>query len=60
MAGETTKIHAAIGRGAGNFLQFMAAIATGSIIAIIGEWRVGLIMVALMPFLLFSSYIRHK
>lgn len=36
LASESTKINSAIGRGVGNFLNFLNAVALGSIISLIG------------------------
>ncbi len=60
MAGETTKINGAIGRGAGNFLMFLVALTVGGVIALVGEWHIGLLMIALMPLFVFSSFINNK
>lgn len=60
LAGETTKINNAIGRGVGNFLNFLTAVALGSLISIIGEWHIGLVMVAMSPVLYIAAFLRNR
>ena len=60
LASETTKINSSIGRGVGNFLTFLMSVALGSIISIIGEWHIGLVMVALSPLLYISAFLRNQ
>lgn len=56
LAKDATKIQGASTRGVGNLMQFLVAFIAGVIIAILGEWRIGLILTGLSPLILWGAF----